>query len=671
MLLKDCLGFAISLWLCAEICFAAVHEDLKCGLSGVYRQRQSVIASPNYPNNYPMNTCLDYVIRSPYRCSTKFHIQFLDFQLELSENCKNDYMAVGLQNDGDDMDVLCGHVVGIKKYRTLDGVLRLRFFTDDSPWTTARGFKLIVTRLACEREDLSRGLDVDVDEEDTVEINSLNPSKKLLSPGIFQPQLFQNVSQQSQHIPQTRPYLNPNTPASALDGIYLPVYGNGLSSLPVSTAQHWQTPGSPLIAQPCINTEQNHQQLRQLQQLQQKLQQDQNQALQQQLSHRPDTSVQLLPPHEVQQLQHQQLPAISDQYLTNAFQPIAPTLKDYDPQSLQQFGGQVDLCCATSFSQAHFYLSSPGFPRTLFANFLPTPQRDCAFYIEKSSPNVCRLRINLKYFDFGQSSEGVGSQSLSPGLPQSLGVQRSCTQDFIEIDGQRYCGCRSGNVHKSYWGEGRKALRMRVGYSGLQSNGFLLEIFQDQDDNGCRDTVPLALGIGGNIAGNVGGNLGGNLGSNFGGNLGGNFVAGFPQFLQQPNVGLWPPRPLWQASGYGYPLQQFQQFPLPLTPYRQGREVAWARGLEAHQPTRVIETNSTHKEFYYYDADEAFARAAATGKRAEQSDGTGSQVNIKAFEQSSCSFDYMEVLKLSVDTLWLTKPLCFAPFRTWLSNIFG
>jgi len=95
-----------------------------------------------------------------------------------------------------------------------------------------------------------------------------------------------------------------------------------------------------------------------------------------------------------------------------------------------------------------------------------------------------------------------------------------------------------------------------------------------------------------------------------------------------------------------------------------------------------VETNSTRKEFYYFDADEAFARAALDDDDVGTTPVT-TTVHIKpvakpvtkpatkAFEQSSCTFDYMEVLRLSVDTLWLTKPICFAPLRSWFSNIFG
>lgn len=133
----------------------------------------------------------------------------------------------------------------------------------------------------------------------------------------------------------------------------------------------------------------------------------------------------------------------------------------------------MDLCCISSFTQSHFYLSSPGFPRTVLNALLPGQQRDCVFYLEKNSLNVVGLRIQFKFFDFGQSA---GSGIYPTQLPVAAAA---CSGDFLEIDGQRFCGCRSGYVHKSFWPEGRKALRLRMGQSGGgNSNGFLLEIFQ-------------------------------------------------------------------------------------------------------------------------------------------------------------------------------------------------
>ncbi|BFF95687.1 uncharacterized protein DMAD_13036 [Drosophila madeirensis] len=716
MKLQQLPGLLFVLNLLCRGLLAAVHDELpQCGLHGIYRQRQSLIESPNYPDNYPVNTCWDYVIRSPYRCPTKFHIQFLDFKLELSEKCSRDYLAIGLENDGEDMDVLCGQVLGIKKYHTPDGVLRLRFLSDDSPWTTGGGFRLLVTRLACEREDLAaRGLEEDsedqvvVDDVDTVQVSAKLPSKKqhLHHHHLLQPQKPQQPQQEALNFTQLSPWgLNVGWPpfytqGAAPGGFYVPPVGVSPPCLPQQQQNRQQQQQQLLQQQQQFLQQQQYLQQQQLlqqsplQQQQLLQQQQQQRQLQQQFQQQnPLQQQQLLQQQQQFPQQQQQLPLISDQYQTSAFQPPKVTLKDYDSSSVQQFGGSLDLCCSSSFNQNHFYLSSPGFPRTVLNALLPNQQRDCVFHIEKSSPNVCRLRIQFKFFDFGQNAGGIGS-GLAGGIgggvagggfgggsfgAGGLGAQQSCTGDFLELDGQRYCGCRSGYVHKSHWAQGRKALRMRMGQSGSStSNGFLLEIYQDQDSDGCRQDQGAAFGLGLQQQQQPQAGLGLGLGLGIwpqGGYLQGPSPVGYPALQQPLHPQMWPLQGGY-LNGGGYPL-----------PYRQTRRVSWARGLDEHQPSRVVETNSTRKEFYYFDGDEAFARSALDDEEDKLPVGVTvqpqaqaqtqpqslpqSQLVTKAFEQSSCTFDYMEVLKLSVDTLWLTKPLCFSPLRSWFPNIFG
>ncbi|KAL7741450.1 hypothetical protein ACLKA6_000775 [Drosophila palustris] len=712
---------------------AAVHDELsQCELQGVYRQRQSLIESPNYPDSYPPNRCVDYVIRSPYRCPTKFHIQFLDFQLELSDSCSRDYLAVGLQHGDDDMDVLCGQVLGIKKYHTPDGILRLRFFSDDSPWTTGGGFRLLITRLACENEDLAargRVADQEDPDDDTVQVDAKLPSKKPLQQHHQQQQQQHHQQQLPRNLSLSQQPLNfgglsafyPGYPPGfprlgypgfpSADGFYLPVAQSPAATLappcnnnePQQQQQQQQFPQQQYpqqqqqwqqylqqlqqqqqFPQQQLQLQQQQQQFPQQQlqlqqqqqqqfpqpqllQLQQQLQQQQQLQLQQQQELQQHLRLQQQQPElqqqQLKQQQQQELPAISEQYQTSSFQPQGVQLKDYDAQ----FGGQVDLCCVSSFTQSHFYLSSPGFPRTVLNALLPGQQRDCVFYLEKNSLNVVGLRIQFKFFDFGQSA---GAGIYPAQLP---GAAAACSGDFLELDGQRFCGCRSGYVHKSFWPEGRKALRLRMGQSGGggSSNGFLLEIFQDTDTESYRpagagviqsDPITGLNGLAAGLPGHTGLGLG--LPAGYQPQLGGyQPQLGYQQSLYrpQPQSPLWPSYPSRLVS---YPLNPL--LPPFSMPYRQSRQAAWtyARGLDAQQPSRVVETNSTRKEFYYFDADEAFARAALD---VEEDNLAG----VKAFEKSSCTFDYTEVLRLSVDTLWLTKPICFAPLRSWFSNIFG
>lgn len=116
----------------------------------------------------------------------------------------------------------------------------------------------------------------------------------------------------------------------------------------------------------------------------------------------------------------------------------------------------IPSCCINVYNQQTFYLISPGFPRL---SRFPT---DCLFYVERLHANVCRLRIEFKYFLLGNPLEQI-----------------QCTHNFLEIDGQRFCGCRTGTIHRTQWGAAPKAIRFTnlLQLPGIQ--GFVLEITQE------------------------------------------------------------------------------------------------------------------------------------------------------------------------------------------------
>lgn len=113
-------------------------------------------------------------------------------------------------------------------------------------------------------------------------------------------------------------------------------------------------------------------------------------------------------------------------------------------------------CCMNVYNQQTFYLISPGFPSSLR---FPT---DCLFYVERIHANVCRLRIEFKYFLLGESVQ-----------------QNQCTHSYLEVDGHRFCGCKTGTVYRTQWGTSPKSIRFTnlVQYAGIQ--GFVLEITQE------------------------------------------------------------------------------------------------------------------------------------------------------------------------------------------------
>lgn len=135
-------------------------------------------------------------------------------------------------------------------------------------------------------------------------------------------------------------------------------------------------------------------------------------------------------------------------------QPIYPGFPNFQPQVTPTVYPQ---CCSTEFNQDRFYLSNPGFPANSIA------KNDCLFTIKRSSRNSCRLRIEFKYFFVGIED-----------------TTESCQDDYLEVDGQRLCGCRSGLIYSSQWGESSKDIRFKS--SGVFSNairGFLLDIIQE------------------------------------------------------------------------------------------------------------------------------------------------------------------------------------------------
>ncbi|XP_053959268.1 uncharacterized protein LOC128863889 [Anastrepha ludens] len=726
---------------------SATHDELpQCGLSGVYKTRQSVVESPNYPNNYPTNTCWDYVIRSPYRCPTKFHIQFLDFHLESSENCTNDYLAIGLENDGDDMDLLCGQVIGIKKYHTPDGILRLRFLSDDSPWSTARGFKLLITRLACEREDYLREM-LDGNDEDTEELSA--PSLEFKPPQATLPQLFRNWTQVEQHLPYpTQPLFGWNLPEHLPLPPPPPVPGSLYAPLP-SNQPLSQNIGNnkPCIQDQVLVKPPYLQYLRypalgyRSNESQKPVSADQyvgvwpSGAQSGQQARVPDQALKTEPllkaVNEVQPRQQflgtqfsdgSQFtggPTLSPQYggvpfvgsqFGVATAPIAPLSGTQATGAITAAPPQQ--CCTSSFHQKRFYLSSPGFPRTAFTSLLPTQQRDCQFGLEKHADNICRLRVEFKFFDFGQSYAGTGDVHGNVNIAIST-TKDVCTEDFIEISGERFCGCRTGYIYTSPWGLGTKQIRMRMGYSGIPSSGFLLEIYQEE----CQETAFIkperpaqdALSTGAQQAGIAQGNA----------NVGQQNIVGTqnalnptqptifsqhqlpsyqqpPYFTQPPQGNLpldLPYRHLQTANFNPFLVAQQQQQqqqqlwpstiqpppftalpntlpPLgsPLPFYRHARTSDFALAASTHQPMTVVETNSTRKEYYYFDGDEAFGHSRAND---EPDDLDRNGVAPAATVRDRCSFSTMDALRLTVDSLWITKPTCYAPLRSWFSNIFG
>uniref|UniRef100_A0A8W7PDK8 CUB domain-containing protein n=1 Tax=Anopheles coluzzii TaxID=1518534 RepID=A0A8W7PDK8_ANOCL len=97
---------------------------------------------------------------------------------------------------------------------------------------------------------------------------------------------------------------------------------------------------------------------------------------------------------------------------------------------------------------------------------------DCVVQVQRHSPLTCRLVISFKFFLFGNDQY--------PG----------CAGGFVEIDGQRICGCRTGQVYRTadFGPYPSKPIRIysRAGrFPTVQ--GFVLDVYQEE----CPQRFPL------------------------------------------------------------------------------------------------------------------------------------------------------------------------------------
>lgn len=325
----------------------------QCG--GIYRNLQNLIESPKFVSPRPIcNLRCEYQVVSPYICENEFHVQFLDFAIDSSPSCENDRVIINYT------EVLCGKIIGVKKFRTNGGVLNITFSSNSWDLKQGKGFRLLVTRLPC----------VEDSNENQTEVDSLEPS---------------TVTDTEDRCYQVNSTYSVGEP---LPNQGHPIYGVPINFNRTFIKERQDFPVIPLPTPGPIF---------------------------------PSTYPPIFPP------------------------PILP------PQFLPQ-------CCRNNYNQNRFLLISQGFPSYIVR------ESDCIFVIQRSSPNVCRLRIIFKYFL----------------LDDSQPTQFGCVNNFIEIDGQRICGCKTNFVYETLWGIEPKVIRMRTAPGTfLNAQGFVLDIIQE------------------------------------------------------------------------------------------------------------------------------------------------------------------------------------------------
>lgn len=185
---------------------------------------------------------------------------------------------------------------------------------------------------------------------------------------------------------------------------------------------------------------------------------------------------------------------------SNGPQDIAPqALINLNQSSTTLIPGMLSpnrrLCQTTTAMETYF--ESDNFPLEYPSNL------DCLYKIFRANRNVCRLEINFEEFNVGDENYfGPGDNQRSPVRSdeypnEEIAEQRErqrnrpvgeCLNDFIEIDGIRYCGQRSGQQIAINFPKFLNEIPLRfisVNSPHVSSfNGFRLKI--RQIDENCR-----------------------------------------------------------------------------------------------------------------------------------------------------------------------------------------
>lgn len=435
----------------------------RSGCGKVFHNRQVLIESPGYPISYQSNENCEFIFESPVDCKADYVIQFLDFQLESSSGCYKDKLIIGKR------DVKCGKVIGIMNYRpTSDGILKILFRTDSD--TEDRGFRLLVTRSPCNLPSSNDG-EIESETEPTTEIQDDNTTT-------LKPNTIKRIFRLNDTNSKENQYLNPNNcdhgynqinpswpPTNSIPnngfnptpGVGQPANGYGPQSnvpivpnyqptfgtfYPTGNFYPPQTNFYPTSYFPTVGYYPNYP-----------------------ASYYPGAQV---PNNGYPTTQptdcnypynpgntnlNPYYPNASPNFNTNFPYPTHVGGPNVETQS-QVLPNTLRSCCQNNFNRREFYLSNLGVNRGA---------EDCLYYIERAAPNICHIRIEFKHLILEESPLG-------------------CIDDFIEIDGQRLCGCKSGLVYSAQWGLGAKVIRFkasgRTGDTG--KHGFLLHVTQEQ-----------------------------------------------------------------------------------------------------------------------------------------------------------------------------------------------
>ncbi|XP_055598416.1 CUB and sushi domain-containing protein 1 [Uranotaenia lowii] len=439
---------------------ASERSSVECG--GVFKRLQNEIASPGYPGNYDNNLRCEYTFKSPYVCNSQYHVQFLDFALEHSRDCYKDRLVIGNEEE------LCGTVLGSKRYNSTNGILKVKFVTDG--WKAERGFRIIVTRQPCEDNEVAES-STSYTVYTTIQVSDETTEPTTVPEDPYFPQKTFQVSNRQDIPPDFNPgttgYLPPPTPSPCPQNVcpqQCPFYPNcypGYPSYPPTTSNPVNPcyPGSsyppyPNYPMPYPSPYPNY-------------------------PGYPSSGTPSYPgsnyPTNPGYPSNPNIPnngggtnslggyppgyfpnRDSELELDDSYNSSHPQRQDIPPPPVLPGPVLPNLpqCCRNIFTQRRFYLVSPGFPSN------QNPTADCIYQIYRS-PNACRLTISFKFFNLGNEPLG-------------------CSDGFLEIDGRRICGCRTGLTYTSQWGPYPKVIRVfsrPARYPDVR--GYVLDIAQE------------------------------------------------------------------------------------------------------------------------------------------------------------------------------------------------
>uniref|UniRef100_A0A182MKS8 CUB domain-containing protein n=1 Tax=Anopheles culicifacies TaxID=139723 RepID=A0A182MKS8_9DIPT len=461
---------------------------VECG--GVYKRLQSEIRSPSFPNDYQGHLHCEYTFKSPFVCSSQYHFQFVEFTLEPSRNCSKDRLVIG------DEEVLCGTVIGSKLYDAPGGLLRMKFITDG--WGSGRGFRILVTRQPCTDDNeaaesstaysvfttIQVADEIDTSSEDTATEPPGGDGKIVSSRQDIPPEF--NPGENGYLPPPTAPtptYPSPTYPSQAYPcpaPCPYPQWGCSVPSYPITPVHPPRYPCDPRV-QSCSPSYPQYPPYPQ--------QPVPGQPHNPVCPTTPCVPVPYIP-------QYPQYPSYYPGYPTTVttdtegtnslggpppgYGPVKTEVKPefpepttervtegVEPENQVSFvPGVGPTCCRNAFNQRRFYLTSANFPS------LTTGNQDCVVQVQRTSPYICRLVITFKFFVLGSDHY--------PGCPGG----------FVEIDGQRICGCRTGQVYRTagFGPYPTKTIRIHSRAGRFPTvQGFVLDVYQEE----CPQRFPL------------------------------------------------------------------------------------------------------------------------------------------------------------------------------------